>query len=187
MADGKQIAPDIASKTVDRDHLYFAGGRFGIGDISGVDGVTWAAQGAPRLIQAGKNVADAAAELENVQSDIKQLQPRLAAGIKTDGTLILVLVDGRGNADRGLYLSELAAVMLHYGAHDAINLDGGGSATLYSSFPELRASLDIKRVTITSPICRPVARARYTMPLSLRWTRLSCFRRHYSASTVLCR
>lgn len=145
VADGKQIAPDIASKTVDRDHLYFAGGRFGIGDISGVDGLTWAAQGAPRLVQAGKNVADAAAELENVQSDIKQLQPRLAAGIKTDGTLILALVDGRGNADRGLYLSELAAVMLHYGARDAINLDGGGSATLYTSFPELRTALDIKK------------------------------------------
>ncbi len=145
IADGKQIAADIASKTVDRDHLYYADGRFGIGDITGVTGLTWAAQGAPRLVQAGKNVADTSAKLENVQSDIKQLQPRLAASIKTDGTLILVLVDGRGNADRGLYLSELAAAMLHFGARDAINLDGGGSATLFAGLPELRAALDIKK------------------------------------------
>ncbi|QTH44978.1 DUF1906 domain-containing protein [Cohnella sp. LGH] len=146
IADGKQIAADIASKTVDRDHLYYADGRFGVGDITGVTGLTWAAQGAPRLVQAEKNVADSAAALENVQPDIaKQLQPRLAAGIKVDGALLLVLVDGRGNADRGLYLSELATVMLHYGARDAINLDGGGSATLFASFPELRTAIDIKK------------------------------------------
>jgi len=143
--DGKQIAADIAGKTVDRDHLYFADGRFDIGEISGVEGLVWAAQGAPRLVLAGQNVADNASKLENVQADIaKQLQPRLAAGIKSDGTLVLVLVDGRGNADRGLHLTELSAVMLHYGARDAINLDGGGSATLYASFPELRTAADIK-------------------------------------------
>jgi len=141
--EGAAIASEVTGKTEARSHLYFMDGKFGIGVPPSTS--VFAAQGAPVLVRAGINVADKQATIENVQADIKALNPRIAAGIKGDGTLLIILVDGRGNADRGLYLSELAEVMILYGARDAVNLDGGGSATLYASFPELRVALDIKK------------------------------------------
>jgi exopolysaccharide biosynthesis protein len=38
--------------------------------------------------------------------------------------------DGRTNHDAGLTLDELSEAMIDLGASDAINLDGGGSASL---------------------------------------------------------
>ena len=58
--------------------------------------------------------------------------PRSAVGIKKDGTVVLVAVDGRqkGLAE-GMSLTELAYTMKWLGCKDALNLDGGGSTTLY--------------------------------------------------------
>ena len=57
---------------------------------------------------------------------------RTAIGLKPDGTIVLVVADGRSkkNAD-GLSLPELAHVMRWLGCCDAANLDGGGSSTMY--------------------------------------------------------
>lgn len=58
--------------------------------------------------------------------------PRTAAGITRDGrTLILLVVDGRQSSSAGMTGPELAAVMLELGAWKALNLDGGGSSTMY--------------------------------------------------------
>lgn len=60
------------------------------------------------------------------------LHPRTAVGHTADRkTLILLLVDGRQpNYSNGVTLSELSSLMVEYGASEAVNLDGGGSATL---------------------------------------------------------
>jgi hypothetical protein len=56
--------------------------------------------------------------------------PRCALGVG-DGELLAVACDGRRSSiDAGLGLVELARLMLSFGAREAINLDGGGSATL---------------------------------------------------------
>ena len=57
---------------------------------------------------------------------------RTAIGLKRDGTIILLVADGRsrGNA-AGLSLPELTYVMRWLGCCDAANLDGGGSSTMY--------------------------------------------------------
>lgn len=58
--------------------------------------------------------------------------PRTAAGLSEDGrTLILAVVDGRTDASVGMTCTELAALMAELGAHDASNLDGGGSSTMW--------------------------------------------------------
>ena len=59
--------------------------------------------------------------------------PRTAIGVKNDGTVILMVNDGR-QADigrNGSYGNELAAMMKHYGCVNAFNLDGGGSSIMY--------------------------------------------------------
>ncbi|MGD8726192.1 MAG: phosphodiester glycosidase family protein [Gemmatimonadales bacterium] len=63
-------------------------------------------------------------------SSIPQTHPRTAAGQTRDGALIVLVVDGRQPESRGVNLEELAQIMLDLGAIDALNLDGGGSATL---------------------------------------------------------
>lgn len=55
--------------------------------------------------------------------------PRAAIGTTGD-TLVAVVADGRSPHDAGLTLGELATVMAGLGASAAMNLDGGGSASL---------------------------------------------------------
>lgn len=56
--------------------------------------------------------------------------PRAAVGIKDDGTVFMVVVDGRSEKSKGLTLTELANYMKKHGCVSAINLDGGGSAQM---------------------------------------------------------
>lgn len=57
---------------------------------------------------------------------------RTALGVKADGTTILLVADGRfKHKAEGLSLPELQRIMRWLGCTDAINLDGGGSTTMY--------------------------------------------------------
>lgn len=68
--------------------------------------------------------------LGGTRSDVRH--PRTAVGISEDGgTLLLVVVDGRQEGhSRGATLAELGGLMKGFGAHHAINLDGGGSTVM---------------------------------------------------------
>jgi exopolysaccharide biosynthesis protein len=58
-------------------------------------------------------------------------QPRTLAGVRADGRVLLVTVDGRRPGwSTGVTLREAARLMLSLGARDALNLDGGGSTTM---------------------------------------------------------
>lgn len=59
-------------------------------------------------------------------------QPRTAVGVTADDRLLLVVVDGRQPGySVGMTLRELADLMKSLGAQNAINLDGGGSTTMW--------------------------------------------------------
>lgn len=60
------------------------------------------------------------------------VNPRTALGVKADGSIVLLAVDGRQSSSAGLNLPDLANYMLSIGCVDAYNLDGGGSTTLYA-------------------------------------------------------
>lgn len=57
--------------------------------------------------------------------------PRTAMGEKEDGTIVLLVVDGRAKESAGMSIPELQQLMKWLGCRDAINLDGGGSSTMY--------------------------------------------------------
>src|SRR5687767_7445502 len=88
--------------------------------------------GWPRIIDAGRNVALAADSVEGTAPRFSRARhPRSALGISRDSTtLYLVSVDGRQKTSVGMTLEELADAMLALGAHEAMNLDGGGSTAL---------------------------------------------------------
>ncbi|MCJ0874793.1 phosphodiester glycosidase family protein [Streptomyces sp. AP-93] len=60
--------------------------------------------------------------------------PRTAVGFSGDGRRArLVTVDGRQRDSGGLTLTALGRLMHRLGAHEALNLDGGGSSTLLAA------------------------------------------------------
>ncbi|MFC5647701.1 phosphodiester glycosidase family protein [Paenibacillus solisilvae] len=68
--------------------------------------------------------------------DDTTLAPRTSAGVSEDGRHVyLAVLDGRAAASVGMSVSELAQLMWSFGAHDAVNLDGGGSSTLAALQP----------------------------------------------------
>jgi hypothetical protein len=57
--------------------------------------------------------------------------PRTLAGVRPDGTIVLLVADGRyPDVSVGLSFAEEARLMQAFGARDAVNLDGGGSSTM---------------------------------------------------------
>jgi exopolysaccharide biosynthesis protein len=59
--------------------------------------------------------------------------PRTAVGVRKDGTMLFVTVDGRQpERSVGMSLRELSDLLIELGAVSAINLDGGGSTTMFA-------------------------------------------------------
>lgn len=68
----------------------------------------------------------------NRDSNCAVRHPRTAVGLTADRrTLIVVTVDGRAPGRDGMTCDEISALFLDFGANDATNLDGGGSATMW--------------------------------------------------------
>ena len=91
----------------------------------------------PLLVSGGRSLIDGedregfSGGAEQFDSDITVGRyPRCALGVS--GTeLLAVCCDGRrSGVDGGLELGELARLLVSFGVEEAINLDGGGSATL---------------------------------------------------------
>ena len=62
--------------------------------------------------------------------------PRSVVGIKPDGTVVIMVNDGRqAPYSEGMSMYELAEVMLDLGCSFAVNCDGGGSTTWLSQRP----------------------------------------------------
>ncbi len=59
------------------------------------------------------------------------LQPRTAIGQRKDGTVLMLVIDGRRLDSVGATLKEVQDIMFEYGAFNAANLDGGSSTTMF--------------------------------------------------------
>jgi uncharacterized protein YigE (DUF2233 family) len=100
-------------------------------------------QAGPLLVSGGRPVVDIAADSEGFRAGSRQFDsditdgrhPRAAIGY--DDTYVYgVVVDGRSDSDVGMTLTELADYMTdQLGVQAALNLDGGGSATLATRDP----------------------------------------------------
>lgn len=109
-----------------------------IGDIVEIDNVILTPEGKriypmqcvsgkPKNIESGVKL-----DSEKDRRGFMVRHPRTAIGISADGnTIIMMVVDGRG-ASVGVTTGMLADLMLYVGASESLNLDGGGSSTLYT-------------------------------------------------------
>ena len=94
--------------------------------------------GGPRLVRDGEIDIPAFAEGFHYPEDPGFLyrfglrrNPRTLAGVRPDGRLLLVTVDGRAPGHSvGASFTESAALLRALGARDGVNLDGGGSTAM---------------------------------------------------------
>lgn len=84
----------------------------------------------PLLLWKGKRIEEPAKESISKVFFLAR-HPRTAAGVRADGTLVFVTVDGRQpETSVGMSIPELTDLMLELGCVSAMNLDGGGSTTM---------------------------------------------------------
>jgi exopolysaccharide biosynthesis protein len=87
--------------------------------------------GAGLLIRDGRDVEDWSIERFN-QGFAENRHPRTMIGTSADSTIWLVTVDGRQPEQSvGMSLVELRALARRLGLVNALNLDGGGSTTMW--------------------------------------------------------
>jgi hypothetical protein len=92
----------------------------GLGDAPDVLG------GIPILVRHGEVVVD-----DTCATWFCGKNPRTGVGYTADGHVLMVVVDGRSSASVGMSLSRFAGEMRALGASGALNLDGGGSSTMW--------------------------------------------------------
>ncbi|MCC3648519.1 phosphodiester glycosidase family protein [Cytobacillus oceanisediminis] len=121
--------------------------------------------GGPRLLEEGKISINAAAEGFHQEDNPEfyyrfgeKRHPRTLAGIKADGTLLFVTIDGRApGISVGVNFEESARIMKSLGAVHALNLDGGGSTSM-----TVRDTLVTRPSDLTGE--RPIADAILLLP-----------------------
>ncbi|MBS1796958.1 MAG: phosphodiester glycosidase family protein [Acidobacteria bacterium] len=86
--------------------------------------------GVAQLLRNGK--IDVTWEQEKASKSFYETKhPRTALAKLKDGKILMITVDGRSESSGGISLENLARLLLEFGATDAMNLDGGGSTTMF--------------------------------------------------------
>lgn len=74
---------------------------------------------------------------------VSGINPRTAVGQASDGTVILLAVEGRLADSLGATFDDLADIMEEYGAINAVNMDGGSSSGMYYEGERLTRSSSV--------------------------------------------
>ncbi len=86
--------------------------------------------GVPQLIKNGK-IEITWEQEKSSKAFVETRHPRTTVAKLAGGKFLMVTVDGRSAESVGMNLQELAEMLLEFGAVDAMNLDGGGSTTMF--------------------------------------------------------
>ena len=122
--DGKVLNPDLGG---DPERAYF------VLDQTGRPAIVGPADFAPERCRSavyGNRLLLKDGKVPPLGDD-KARHPRTAAGL-SGNTLLLVVIDGRARESAGVTFAELATLLKDLGCTDAVNLDGGGSSTMWT-------------------------------------------------------
>ena len=89
--------------------------------------------GGPLILDDGQVVPPAGWYAEGFEPNSHGLapHPRTAVGVRSDGQVLVVTVDGRQpGVSAGMHLPDLARLLADLGAVDAVSFDGGGSTAM---------------------------------------------------------
>ena len=109
------------------------------GDIVTFDNITMTEEGQqiyPACVVSGnpKNVGGGEwLDTENERGDASERHPRTGIGFNTEQTkLVLMVIDGRTGVSIGVPTGDLGKMLMYAGCDEGMNLDGGGSSTLFT-------------------------------------------------------
>ena len=68
---------------------------------------------------------------EPCELDSSGVNPRTAIGQRSDGAILMLVIDGRQVISMGATMHDLVDIMMDYGAVNACNLDGGSSTLMW--------------------------------------------------------
>jgi len=104
------------------------------------DEILYAIEAGPMLVENGRAVLKMEEEGWKTTNSIKTQAarldftdmrgPKIAVGIKDDGKIMVLMVNGRIRESVGATHSDMADILLKYGMHKAMGFDPGGSSTL---------------------------------------------------------
>lgn len=111
-----------------------------VGDIVEIDNSIYTAEGEkitplqavsgnPKNVGGGVNLNS-----EGERGDASDRHPRTGIGVSEDGnTIVMMVIDGRTIQSAGVTTGMLGDMLIYAGCHEGVNLDGGGSSTLYTA------------------------------------------------------
>lgn len=107
-------------------YIAITGDKASFGAGNAPAGVDWALGGGPMLVDGGRNVCPAPAQIEERYPGTRPSQriERTAIALTAAGDLLLLIT-------KAATMAEVAAKALQLGAVAALNLDGGGSTSLW--------------------------------------------------------
>lgn len=124
---GVVLAADRYSYRADQIKAMSAGKTVSLTwDVESWTGVTDVIGGAPQLLANSKIVTN-----NNCGTYFCDRNPRAAIAYTNDGRILLVVVDGRSSGSVGETPVAFAQTLKNLGAISALNLDGGGGATMW--------------------------------------------------------
>lgn len=158
LAGDPAVLPDLAPGTVL---------TFDPGWDPAWQGVHHLLTGGPLLVEGGRPVFQAVQE--GFSGTVLGRRARTAIGVRENGNLLLVVVEGGEEQESGVTLEEMAVLLGELGAATAVGLDGGGSSAMW-----VAGQLVSRPATGTE---RPVANALVVLrqiPVYLDGWRLPC-------------
>ncbi len=97
------------------------------GDQAIEKGIQWAVSFVTHDGLASSLIINGEIQTQNLGGGVN---PRTAIGQREDGTILLLVLDGRSISTIGATMEDVANIMLEYGAVNAGNLDGGSSSVM---------------------------------------------------------
>lgn len=124
VCDGKTYYSELGCRSgfvgFDSQHILHVG-KFTATDIANRD-IQYGVSFGPILVVNGEIASAALASGVN---------PRTAIGQRSDGAVLMLVIDGRQVTSLGATYRDLAEIMLSFGAVNACNLDGGSSSMMW--------------------------------------------------------
>lgn len=113
-------------------------------------------QDAKHIISAGPYLVKDSQVFVDTQAQklqaISGKNPRSAVGFRSDGTFIIVTVDGREKTSVGMTLWELAKFMKEIGCEYAMNFDGGSSSAIYVKGKIANSAINREGISVSNAL-----------------------------------
>lgn len=117
-----------------------------------IGGVFAGVSAGPMLVEDGMRKTSLIEDFTISSGIVAARNPRTAVGVTGGGRLIFIVVEGRSVWSAGLFLDEVADLLVDRGAKTGMNLDGGGSSGLYAGGKILSRLSDGKERSLSNAI-----------------------------------